>query len=140
MTHLANAKTIAEQAHAGQTDKTGKPYVEHCRQVAEAVESLDGKIVAYLHDVIEKGDGWTEERLVAAGFSPDIVAAVEALTRREGEEDAHFIRRAASNELARAVKRADLEDNLRQALAAGLPAARYGDGLALLTGIEAGDA
>jgi hypothetical protein len=70
--------------------------------------------------------------LEQAGFSPRIVSAVVALTRDRDEADSHFVRRAAANELARRVKRADLEDNRRQALIAGKPTAKYDGGLAIL--------
>ncbi|MDW6023614.1 HD domain-containing protein [Mesorhizobium sp. BAC0120] len=133
MSNLSNAVDIAAQAHDGQIDKLGEPYFEHCRRVAEAVETLDEKIVAYLHDVIEKGAGWNRLRLrQEAGFSPVVISAVDALTRRAGEGDDDFVRRAASNPLARNVKRADLLDNRRQAIAAGRSSAKYDEGLAVL--------
>lgn len=133
MTHLAHAVEIATKAHEGRTDKTGRPYFEHCRRVSASVEGLDEKIVAYLHDVVERGEGWNLQRLENAGFSPAIVAAVDALTRREGEDDKAFIRRAIANPLARPVKRADLVDNRRQAAVMGMPTTKYDDGLAILT-------
>ncbi len=134
MTHLAHAIDIATQAHRGQVDKVGRPYFEHCRRVSKAVEALDEKIVAYLHDVVEKG-GWTFDRLREAGFGTHIVAAVDALTRRENESERSLVRRAVSNPLARPVKWADLIDNRRQALMAGKPTEKYDEGLALM-GIE----
>jgi hypothetical protein len=94
MSHLERALEIATAAHAGQKDKTGHPYLEHLERVAAAVDTLDEKIVAYLHDVIEKGPGWTRSRLEAEGFSPAIVSAVDALTHGEGEDDEAFVRRA----------------------------------------------
>jgi HD domain len=132
MTNLAHAVEIAEQAHAGQTDKAGEPYIEHLQRVAAAVDTLDEKVVAYLHDVLEKGDGWTRDRLEQTGFSPRIVSAVVALTRENGEDEDHFVKRAISNELARPIKRADLEDNRCQALIAGKPTRKYDHGLAIL--------
>jgi (p)ppGpp synthase/HD superfamily hydrolase len=132
MTHLAHALEIAEQVHAGQVDKTGQPYIEHLQRVAADVETLDEKIVAYLHDVLEKGEGWTRERLEAEGFGPRITSAVVALTREDGEDEGHFVRRAAANDLARPVKRADLEDNRRQAISAGKSTQKYDDDLVLL--------
>jgi (p)ppGpp synthase/HD superfamily hydrolase len=131
MTNLAHALETAEQAHAGQTDKTG-PYIEHLQRVAADVETLDEKIVAYLHDVLEKGEGWTRERLEAEGFGPRIISAVVALTRVNGEDEGQFVRRAAANDLARSVKRADLEDNRRQAISVGKPTQKYDDDLVLL--------
>ncbi|MGO4839317.1 HD domain-containing protein, partial [Rhizobiaceae sp. 2RAB30] len=115
MSNLDHALAIAEAAHRGRKDKLGRPYIEHCQRVAEAVDTLDEKIVAYLHDVPEKAEGWTVQRRAAEGFSASIVAAVDAMTRRAGEDDAAFVRRAATNRLARKVKRADLEDNLWKA-------------------------
>jgi len=132
MSNLAHAMEIAEQAHAGQSDKAGEPYLEHLDRVAAAVDRLDEKIVAYLHDLLEKGEGWTSARLEQSGFSPSVVSAVVALTRAQGEDEAQFVRRAASNELARMVKRADLEDNRREALAAGKPTEKYDRDLVLL--------
>jgi len=131
MSNLERALEIATEAHDGQLDKTGRPYLEHCERIVDAVDTLDEKIVGYLHDVIEKS-GWTRSRLEAEGFSPAIVSAVDALTRREEEDDLSFVRRAASNRLAQAVKRADLEDNLRQASTASLPQAKYRKGLEVL--------
>jgi (p)ppGpp synthase/HD superfamily hydrolase len=131
MTNLERAMEIATEAHDGQVDKTGRPYLEHCERIVNAVDTLDEKIVGYLHDVIEKS-GWTRSRLEAEGFSATIVSAVDALTRREEEDDVSFVRRAASNPLAQAVKLADLEDNLQQASTAGLPQAKYRKGLEVL--------
>jgi (p)ppGpp synthase/HD superfamily hydrolase len=129
---LYRAAKIAEQAHAGQTDKTGRPYIEHCRRVVDAVETLDQKAVAYLHDVLEKSHDWDRERLETAGFGTSIVSAVDAMTRRPDEDNLAFVRRAAANPLARPVKRADLADNLWQAKQIGASTSKYEDGLRIL--------
>jgi hypothetical protein len=134
---LHRAAKIAESAHRGQKDKTGRPYIEHLRRVADAVETLDEKTVAYLHDVVEKGEGWTLGRLEAAGFGSAVIAAVDALTRRLDDSEQGFICRAGSNALARPVKEADLKDNLWQAHQAGLSPAKYETGLHLLDGLTA---
>lgn len=86
MNHLDHANQVAQSAHEGQSDKTGRSYFEHCRRVAAAVASDTGKIVAYLHDVVEKGTGWTLDRLREEGFPPDVIGAVDAMTRRADEE------------------------------------------------------
>ncbi|TIQ26716.1 MAG: HD domain-containing protein [Mesorhizobium sp.] len=129
---LYQAAKIAEDVHRGQKDKTGRPYIEHVRRVADAVETLDEKTVAYLHDVVEKGEGWTLERLETAGFGFPVVAAVDALTRRLDEGERAFISRAAANPLARPVKQADLRDNLWQAHQMGIEPRKYETGLRLL--------
>ncbi len=132
MTNLARALEIAIEAHDGQTEKTGAPYIEHSRRVADAVETLDEKIVAYLHDVVEKGEGWSQEWLECAGFSSSVLAAVQALTRQRGEDERSFIHRTAADPLARVVKFADLEDNRSQAVSMGKSPARYDEALAML--------
>ncbi len=55
---------------------------------------------------------WTLDVLRAEGFSEEVVAAVDGLTRREGETYDDFIARGVSNLLARRVKLADIEDNM----------------------------
>lgn len=131
--HFRRAAKLAEEVHASQRDKTGRPYIEHCRRVADAVETIDQKTVAYLHDVVEKGEGWTRTKLEEAGFGLRIASAVDAaMSRRSGEEYFAFVRRAASNPLALPVKRADLEDNVWQSRQVGASAAKYEDGLRIL--------
>jgi (p)ppGpp synthase/HD superfamily hydrolase len=129
---LQRAIQIAAEAHEGQQDKVGNPYFDHCRRVADLVVGDEERIIAFLHDVPEKGSGWTLDRLKQEGFSPSVIAAVDALTKRVGEADHEFVRRAASNRLARAVKQADLEDNLVQAKQAGLDTSKYLHGLEIL--------
>ncbi|MFB9794979.1 HD domain-containing protein [Shinella granuli] len=125
MNHLDHAILVAQSAHEGQSDKIGRSYFEHCRRVAAAVADETGKVVAYLHDVVEKGKGWTLDRLREEGFPPDIVGAVDAMTRRADEEWETFVRRAASNPVANPVKRADLEDNLSQVQTIGEDGEKY---------------
>jgi (p)ppGpp synthase/HD superfamily hydrolase len=128
---FVRAVRIATNAHRGQTGKDGRPYIEHCERVAMRVEPAL-RPIAYLHDVVEKSDGWSLDRLRLDGFPEAMIKAVDALTRREGEDEDTFISRAAANPLALPVKRADLEDNLQQVLANGGDQERYRHGLALL--------
>ncbi|WP_431321309.1 HD domain-containing protein [Rhizobium sp. YTU87027] len=129
---LLHAAKIAFKAHADQTDKTGAPYFLHCRRVADAVGGGDERVVAYLHDVVEKGSGWTLDRLRKEDFSSTIVEAVDALTRRPDENDDEFVMRALRNPLARPVKIADLKDNLAQAEKAGSDPGKYEKGLKIV--------
>jgi (p)ppGpp synthase/HD superfamily hydrolase len=130
--HLQHAIQVAAEAHDAQQDKLENPYFDHCRRVANAVSGDEEKIVAYLHDVPEKASAWTLDRLKEEGFSQAVIAAVDALTKREGEEEEHFVRRAISNPLARSVKKADLEDNLDQAQRSGGDTSKYERGLAII--------
>ncbi|MBB4566837.1 HD domain-containing protein [Rhizobium leucaenae] len=131
-TALDHAIEVASKAHAGQTDKLGNPYIQHCRRVAFAVSGQDRKIVAYLHDVVEKGPGWTINRLNQEGFSPAVLAAVDALTKRPDEDENAFVRRAIATPIARPVKKADLEDNLWQQRQIGGETDKYQRGLDIL--------
>ncbi|MBB3287082.1 MULTISPECIES: HD domain-containing protein [unclassified Rhizobium] len=135
MKHLDQAIQIALEAHEGQTDKTGRPFFEHCQRIALLVSGDDARTVAYLHDVVEKGRGWTLDRLREEGFPPKIISAVDALTRRSDEPYDEFVTRAASNALALPVKKADLEDNLWQSEQIGKSGEKYQRGLQILIGI-----
>ena len=109
--NLERAIEIAAAAHRGQTDKAGQPYILHPLRVMLACVGQAAKIVAVLHDVVEDTD-WTLEALRAEGASVDVLAALDSVTRRDQETYSEFIERAARNEIGRAVKVADLQDNL----------------------------
>lgn len=111
MSLLETALKIATEAHSGQTERNGQPYIGHPLRVMERVETEEEKIVAILHDVVED-TAWTFEQLTKAGFPPHIIAALDCVTRREGEDYSAFVERSAANPLARRVKLADLEDNM----------------------------
>lgn len=113
MSTLERAIAIAAQAHSGQVDKAGVPYILHPLRVLLRQQTLDAQIVAALHDVVEDSP-WTLDQLRAEGFPPEIIAAVDAITRRPDEEYEAFVLRAGRNPLARPVKLADLDDNLDQ--------------------------
>ena len=71
--------------------------------------------MAVLHDVVEDSPppprlGFDELR--REGFSEPVLAALEGVTRREGETCEEFIRRSLTHPVARRVKLADIEDNL----------------------------
>lgn len=108
---LEDAIALACQAHRGQLDKAGKPYILHSLRVMLRQESEAAQMAAVLHDVLED-TSVTLENLRAAGFTPEVCEAVDALTRRRGESYDSMIARVAANPLARAVKLADLEDNM----------------------------
>ena len=112
---IDKAIEVAAKAHLGQLDKAGKPYILHPLRVMMSVEgpSLDSaRIVAVLHDVVEDSE-WTVEKLeVAFGLTVEEQAALRLLTHGDGEDYDAYVDRLASNPLARAVKIADLRDNL----------------------------
>lgn len=112
MATIEKALRIAAQAHEGQVDKQGLPYIHHPLRVMAAVEGSEAKVVAVLHDVIEDSEV-TEEDLRREGFGEPILAALACLTHRDGESYAEYVVRCKGNEIARRVKLADLEDNAR---------------------------
>ena len=111
MSTLERAIAIAAEAHAGQTDKAGAPYILHPLRMIMGLTSDEERIVAVLHDVCEDCPGWTFERLRGEGFSEEILAALDSVTKREGEAYEEFALRAAANPIGRRVKLADLRDN-----------------------------
>ena len=108
---LEKAIALAATYHAGQTDKAGQPYILHVLRVLMKQDSDDARIVAALHDVVED-TAITVADLARSGFGDDIVAAVGALTRRSDVPYEAYLEGVAANPLARAVKIADLEDNM----------------------------
>ncbi len=112
MTLLEKALGIALEAHKGQKDKAGEPYILHPIRVMMAVQTEEEKIVALLHDVIEDSSA-TIEDLRKHGFDDRILDAVQSLTRNPSlvsYEDT--IERIKKTPIAANVKLADLEDNM----------------------------
>jgi (p)ppGpp synthase/HD superfamily hydrolase len=109
---LDKAILIAVQAHLGQKDRMGAPYILHPLRMMLRFTSETEMMVAILHDVVEDNPEWDFDRLRQEGFAEEIIEAVDYLTRREGETYETFVERTAENALARRVKQADLEDNM----------------------------
>lgn len=107
---LSTALRIAANAHEGQTDRAGKPYILHPLRVAMALSSDDEIVTALLHDVMEDSD-YGEEELSRAGIPCHIMEALRLLTHDKAESYMDYVRRIKGNELARAVKIADLRHN-----------------------------
>ena len=108
---LEKAIALAVIHHKGQTDKAGKPYIEHPLRLMNQVESEDEKIVAVLHDIVEDTDVSLDD-LRDEGFSEEVLSAIECVTKQDGEDYDSFIERISFNPLAVKVKLADLEDNM----------------------------
>ena len=111
---VPEVEAIARTAHAGQTDKAGRPYAEHLAAVAEGVRTRGGDpeqvAAAWLHDSVED-DAVTEEWLASAPLTPRTKAIVLALTKREGEPPESYARRILDTPGALLVKQADLAHN-----------------------------
>ena len=111
MPTLEEAIALAAQAHRGQADKAGQPYVLHVLRVMFRVETEQERIVAVLHDLVEDTK-YTFDDLRTLGYPAEIVEALDCVTRRPEESYEQFVDRAAANPIARRVKLADLEDNM----------------------------
>lgn len=113
------ALMIAIQAHSGQTDKQGKPYILHPLAVASQLDSLELKTIALLHDTIE--DSWvTKEFLLGNGIPAELVEVIALLTKPKDMPYEDYLRRVKTNPMALAVKKADLAHNTSSERAEGL--------------------
>jgi (p)ppGpp synthase/HD superfamily hydrolase len=113
------ALMIAIQAHSGQTDKQGKPYILHPLAVASQLDSLELKTIALLHDTIE--DSWvSKEFLLENGIPEELVEVIALLTKPKDMTYEDYLRRVKTNPMALAVKKADLAHNTSPERAEGL--------------------
>jgi (p)ppGpp synthase/HD superfamily hydrolase len=111
MPTLEDAIALATEAHRGQREKAGQPYILHVLRVMFRLDSDMERVVGVLHDVVED-TGRSFDDLRRLGYSEEVLAALECVTKRESESYEQFVERAGSNPVARRVKLADLEDNM----------------------------
>jgi hypothetical protein len=104
------AVAMAADAHLGQFDRSGAPYVYHPITLAMRAGDETQRIVALLHDTVEDGK-LTLEELWQEGFGESVVRAVDHLTRRTDEGYDEYIERVARDRLATRVKLLDLTHN-----------------------------
>ena len=107
------AMQIAYEAHHGQVDKAGLPYIFHPFHLAESMTDEDCTVVALLHDVAEDTD-WTIEALAEEGFNKNVLIALKLLTHVPSASYMDYISRLSTCDIARRVKIADLRHNLDQ--------------------------
>jgi (p)ppGpp synthase/HD superfamily hydrolase len=110
---LETAIALAIDAHRDQRERRGTPYIMHSLRIMMAVNTLPAKAAAILHDVVEDTP-ITLADLRAAGIPENVIAAVDALTKRRGEPYDLYLKRIEANRMARMVKVHDLRDNLRK--------------------------
>src|SRR3954469_18158365 len=89
----AVAAAIAKRAHLGQADRFGGRLLDHVARVASAVHP-NARSVAWLHDVLER-TSTRVEALQTDGLTPLEAAALELLTRRDGEAYEEYSLRVA---------------------------------------------
>jgi len=110
MQEIEIALKIALQAHKGKTDKGGYPYILHAIRVMNNVNSIEEKIVAVLHDVIEDSN-YSFDDLRYEGISEKCIEAIKLLTHEKNIPYMDYIKQIANNEISRVAKLADLKDN-----------------------------
>ena len=106
-----NAMKLCYQAHAGQSDKSGVPYVLHPVHLAEQMDDEISTVVALLHDVVEDTE-YTFTDLEQMGFAPEAIEALKLMTHDMQTDYLDYVRNLAENPIARKVKMADLMHNL----------------------------
>ena len=104
------AMRLCYEAHHGQTDKAGVPYVFHPFHLAEQMTDEDSAVAALLHDVAEDTE-YTLEDLDAMGFSARVLEALRLLTHDPSVPYLEYVAALKENPIARAVKLADLAHN-----------------------------
>ncbi len=108
---IDKAISLASEAHFGQIDKAGQPYILHPLRLMFNFSLESEMIVAILHDVIEDSH-FTLNDLKQQGFADEIINAVECLSKKQGENYEDFITRLSSNKLAKKIKIVDIKDNM----------------------------
>ena len=109
---LGKVLVLSTNAHAGQFDKGGKPYILHPLAVMALLNSDDEELqcIALLHDVIEDTKT-TWKELEEIGCTPRIIEAVKALTKMPGQSYDEYKEGVFENKDAMLVKMADLRHN-----------------------------
>lgn len=112
-TELTNkAMRIAYEAHMGQYDRNGVPYIFHPYHIAEQMEDELTVCIALLHDVVEDTDVTLEQ--LENEFPKEITDALRLLTHDENTEYFDYVRAIKQNPLAKAVKLEDIRHNSDQ--------------------------
>lgn len=109
---LGKVLVLATNAHAGQFDRGGKPYILHPIKVMHYLKTDDEELqcIALLHDVIEDTKT-TWDDLRAIGCTERIIFAVHALTKQPGQSYDQYKHEVMANKDAMRVKMADLRHN-----------------------------
>jgi (p)ppGpp synthase/HD superfamily hydrolase len=103
---------IVTNAHAGQFDRGGSPYILHPLKVMHYLKSDDEELMAIAlgHDVIED-TSVTYKDLREAGITERVIEGIRALTKVPGETYAEYKERVFASEDAMRVKMSDLRHN-----------------------------
>lgn len=103
------AMLIAYNAHHGQYDKGGVPYIFHPIHLAEQMDTEEECIVALLHDVVEDTTVTFEE--LEKEFPSTVMDALRLLTHEDGVPYMDYVKEIKTNSIATKVKMADIMHN-----------------------------
>jgi len=109
---LAKCINYAIEAHKEQKDYSGIPYIVHLVSVMNGVDTVDEKIVAILHDIIEDTEISDLKLATELNLPIYISKAIYAITHIKNESNEEYIKRVKNNKLATKVKIADLQHNM----------------------------
>lgn len=103
---------IATNAHAGQFDRGGAPYILHPLRVMSFLKTSDEELqcIALGHDVIEDTNV-TYKDLADNGISERVIIGIRALTKVPGETLDEYKARVFANIDSMQVKLCDLRHN-----------------------------
>lgn len=109
---LAAMLVIAANAHAGQFDKSGQPYILHPLAVMNLLESHDEELqcMALGHDLFEDTKV-TAKDLRDAGISDRVIDGIYSVTKMPGETYEEYKEKVFNRRDGMLVKRADLRHN-----------------------------
>ena len=109
---LGKMLVLATNAHAGQFDRGGNPYILHPLKVMHYLKTDDEELMcmALGHDVVED-TGTTFKDLRDAGMSERVIAGIRALTKMPGQTYEEYKEAVFANKDAMRVKMADLRHN-----------------------------
>ena len=110
--YLHKAITIACEAHQGQSSINGEPYILHPLRLLIKAKSNEERIIAILHDVIEKTNISLLD-LKNRGFDQNIISSIDSLSRRRNESYIEYIKRLMQNKISVKIKLLDLADNIK---------------------------
>ena len=110
--YLNKAITIACKAHQGQFSINGEPYILHPLRLLVKAKSNEERIIAVLHDVIEKSNISLAD-LKNKGFDQNIISSIDSLSRRKSESYFDYIGRIMQNRISVKIKLLDLADNIK---------------------------
>ena len=110
---LSIAIQIAVEAHAGQFDRGGKPYVLHPLYILYKLreEDEETQCIGVLHDSVEDNRKITYAYLRERGMSERVIEGVRCITKVPGETEEEYLEKVLSNIDTMKAKKEDLNHN-----------------------------